>query len=478
MGDPVLVELDDDPGAPAPDVPAGPARRRWGALVLLAVVAALVLAQLVADAREGARLAALTEVTGVLDPVPDPPHVAWRLDDDATRDVQVVGSRLLEGRIAPDGAMSVAARDLATGAVQWTAPLLAAPDAPLPDGTVRYGLQCTAGPALPGRVVCLVHDATVAGTPEGPSMTSTGAAAVAARVEVVDIASGEVVGDYPAADGGTVAAAVGVTDGALVLAAPLDDGTSVWALDPATGAPRWRVHAETGFGGGWLRWGAEVRVVPVGDTAVGVLGAGVVLLDGTDGSTLATAGTLATVTGARQDGTALVVGSEGYTRLVGPAGEVRLEGAPVPVDVDDGSVPGLALTMSGGLRAWDARTGEPRWQAEVAGQTALVVGGCLHVYDALHVTTLDARTGEVLWTTTAPELLGGDAAVTGLATDGSHLLVAGTTPTTGARLVAVDPADASVQWRTDRTGLGDVMRVDAADGVLLGTDPQDTVVLR
>ncbi|MBO3095150.1 outer membrane protein assembly factor BamB family protein [Cellulomonas dongxiuzhuiae] len=478
MGDPVLVELDDDPGAPAPESPAGPARRRWGALVLLAVVVVLVLAQLVADAREGARLAALTHVTGVLDPQPDPPRVAWRLHDDATGDVQVVGSRLLEGRIAPDGAMSVAARDLTTGAVRWTAPLLDAPDPPLPAGTVRYGLQCTAGPTLPGRVVCLVHDATVAGTLEGPPATSTSEPATSARVEVVDAASGEVVADHAAVDDGNVAAAVGVTDGALVLAAPLDDGTTVWALDPATGAQRWRVRADTGFGGGWLRWGAEVRVVPVGDTAVGVLGAGAVLLDVADGSTLATAGTLATVTGARQDGTALVVGSEGYTRLVGPAGEVRLEGAPVPVDVDDGSVPGLALTTSGGLRAWDARTGEPRWRADVPGQVALVVGGCLHVYDAFHVTTLDARTGEVLWETTAPELLGGDAAVTGVATDGSHLLVAGATPTTGPRLVAVDPADGTVQWRTDRSGLDGVMRVDEADGVLLGVGPQGTVVLR
>src|SRR5699024_10831719 len=145
---------------------------------------------------------------------------------------------------------------------------------------------------LPGRVACLVHDATAARTPDGGAVGAvTSTPATSARVQVVDTASGEVVaehaagGDDPGA-GGPVAAALGVTSDALVLASPLDDGTSVRALDAATGTERWRARADTGFGGGWLRWGAEVRVVPVGDDAVGVLGAGTVLLDAADGSTL------------------------------------------------------------------------------------------------------------------------------------------------------------------------------------------------
>ncbi|MCC2313448.1 outer membrane protein assembly factor BamB family protein [Cellulomonas xiejunii] len=487
MGDPVLVELDDDAGPPAPQDRPGPARRRWGLALTVALVLALVVAQLVADVRERARLAALDDVPGVLDPLPGPPDVAWRLHGDATGTVQVVGSQLLESRIAPDGSMSLAARDVATGAEHWTAPLLEAPDAALPATVARYGLQCATGPGLPGRVACLVHDATAARTPDGgpaAAATASSAPATSARLEVVDVESGDVVAEYPAgADatgaGAAVAAAVGVTDDALVLAAPLDDGTSVRALDPTTGAQRWRVRADTGFGGGWLRWGAEARVLPVGDDAVGILGAGVVLLDTADGSALATAGTLATVTGTRQDGSALVVASEGYTRLVGHDGDVRLEGTAVQVTVDDGSVPDLALTTAGGLRAWDAVTGEERWRADVPAQEALVVGTVVHVHDGFRVTTLDGRTGEVLWEATAPDLLDEDAVVTGLATDGSRVLVvASSVATSRARLVALDAAAGTEAWQTDLARLGDVTSVEAVDGVLLGFGTQDVVVLR
>ncbi len=483
----MLVELDDDSAAPVPQDRTGPARRRWGLVLTVALVLALVVAQLVADVRERARLGALDDVPGVLDPLPVPPDVAWRLHDDATGTVQVVGSRLLEGRIAPDGAMSLAARDVTTGDVHWTTSLLDAPDAALPATVARYGLQCATGPGLPGRVACLVHDATAARTPAGgpaAAATASSAPATAARLEVVDVESGEVVAEYPAgADatgaGEAVAAAVGVTHDALVLAAPLDDGTSVRALDPTTGAQQWRVRADTGFGGGWLRWGAEARVLPVGDDAVGILGAGVVLLDTVDGSTVATAGSLATVTGTRQDGSALVVGSEGYTRLVGHDGDVRLEGTPVQVAVDDGSVPGLALTTSGGLRAWDAVTGEERWWADVPAQEALVVGTCVHVHDGFRVTTLDGRTGEVLWEATAPDLLGEDAVVTGLATDGSRLLVvASSVPASHARLVALDAAGGTEAWRTHLARLGDDSAVVAVDGVLLGFTGDDVVLLR
>lgn len=202
-------------------------------------------------------------------------------------------------------------------------------------------------------------------------------------------------------------------------------------------------------------------------------------LDAASGTTLASAGTLATVVGARSDGTALVVGSEGYTRLVGPAGEVRLDGVPVRVAVDDGSVPGLALTTGGGLRAWDARTGEERWRVTAPTQGALVLGGLVHVHDGFRVATLAAGTGEVRWEVTAPELFHDDVAqVTGLATDGRRLLVAGVQRATGnARLVALDPADGVVVWRADLDGLGAPGDVAAVDGVLLGTGAQGTAVL-
>ncbi|ADG72980.1 hypothetical protein Cfla_0060 [Cellulomonas flavigena DSM 20109] len=466
----MLVELDDDPGTPAPQGRTGRARRRWPAALPLVVVLALVVAQLVADARERVRLAALADVPGVLAPLPEPPAVAWYLAGDATDDVLVDRDVLLEERVTDRGAMSLVAHAVATGDVRWSVPLADAPDAPEPG---RYGLQCVRGPG--DAVTCLVHDATD-GDPTNAARPP-GHAATAASVAVVE--AGEVAARYPAGAGDEVAAAVGVVGDALVLAAPLDDGTAVWALDARTGDERWRVHAATGLGGGVLRWGATTRVVPVGDDAVGVLGAGTVLLDAADGATLASAGTLATVVGARQDGTALVVGSEGFTRLVGPAGEVRLDGVPVRVTVDDGSVPGLALTTGGGLRAWDARSGEQRWRTDAPAQGALLLGGLLHAHDGFRVATLDAGTGEVRWEATAPELFHDELAlVTHLATDGRRLLVAGSSPTTArALLVALDPGDGLVTWRADLAALGAPSHVEVGGGALLGVGAQGNAVL-
>lgn len=322
----MLVELDDDPGPPAPQRRTDRARRRWPAALPAVVVLALVVAQLAADARERVRLAALADVPGVLAPLPDPPAVAWRLSADATGDVLVHGDLLLEERVTSRGAMSLVARDLTSGDVRWAVPLADEPDPPVPG---RYGLRCVAGPGT--QVTCLVHDAT--------------------------------------------------------------DGD-------ATGGAR-------------------------------------------------------------------------------APGRAATEGTVVVVAVDDGSVPGLALTTGGGLRAWDARTGEERWRVTAPTQGALVLGGLVHVHDGFRVATLAAGTGEVRWEVTAPELFHDDVAqVTGLATDGRRLLVAGVQRATGnARLVALDPADGVVVWRADLDGLGAPGDVAAVDGVLLGTGAQGTAVL-
>lgn len=476
----MLVELDEEPDAPAPHDPAGPGRRWWWVALLVVVGLAMVAAQLVADLRERARVAALARVPGVLAPMPAPPRTAWHLHDD-TADLTVVGADLVEERIAADGAMVLTSRDRETGDERWTVPLLDAPAPALPATAARYGLQCHQGAGVPDRLMCLTHDATAVRRADGQAAdysTATSAPATSAQLVVVGAPDGRVVARYPAGSAGTVAAAAAVVGDGVVLAAPLDDGTTAWELDPVTGAERWRVHADTGFGGGWLRWGAEVRVVPVGDGTVAVLGAGVALLDADDGATVASAGTLATVLGAQADGSALVVGSEGYTRLVAPAGDVRLDGAPVDVSIDDGSAPGLTLTTSGGLQAWDASTGDLRWRSTtiVSVWEALVVAGRVHVHDGYQVTTFDARTGEVLWHVSAPDLFPEGTAVTRLATDGAQLLVAGAdTAASQAALVALDPADGVPHWEAELPGMTSVV---SFEGVLLGRTPEDIVVLR
>ncbi|MBO0898550.1 PQQ-binding-like beta-propeller repeat protein [Cellulomonas sp. zg-ZUI222] len=480
MGRPLVVELDDEPDAPAPRPVREPRGRRWWVALLLVVALVLVVAQVVADARERDQNAALALVPGVLVPLAVAPQPAWRLDAD-TYDVTVVGAQLLEERLLPDGSMLLTSRDGTTGSPGWTASLLAAPDPPLPPAAARYGLDCTDGPALPRRVVCLMHDATAVRTRDGDaagSSTATSEPATRAEIAVVDTATGTVTDRYPAGSGDTVAAALAVVGGTVVLAAPQPDGTSVWSLDATTGEERWRVHADTGSGGGWLRWGAEVRVVPVGDDAVAVLGGGAELLDAADGATLGSAGVLSTVQGTTPDGRALVVEVEGRTRLVGRDLDVDLDGNPVPVTFDDASAPALTLTTGGGLRAWDVTSGESRWHATAAVSTreAVVLTGRVHVHDGNEVTTLDARTGVVLWDASATELLGEDLRVTGVATDGVRLVVTGI-DRLGSRavVVAVDPADGAPVWRTE---VPDAAAVADIEGLLLLWTGDDVAVLR
>ena len=477
---PVVVELDDEPDAPEPRPGLEPRGRRWWIALLLLVVLVLAVAQVVADARERTRDAALARVPGVLLPLAAAPRPAWQLDTD-TYDVTVTGGQLLEERVATDGSMQLTQRDVVTGSPGWTTPLLDAADPPLPAAAARYGLDCTDGPALPDRVVCLMHDATAVRTRDGDaagSSTATSGPATTAGLAVVDTATGRVTDRYPAGSGDTVAAALAVVGGSVVLAAPQPDGIAVWSLDATTGEERWRVHADTGSGGGWLRWGAEVRVVPVGDDAVAVLGAGSQLLDADDGSTLGSAGMLSTVQGVTPDGRALVVEVEGRTRLVGRDLDVDLDGNPVPVAFDDASVPALTLTTGGGLRAWDATSGESRWHAPVAVGTraGVVLTGRVHVHDGNEVNTLDARTGVVLWDASATELLGADLRITGVATDGVRLVVTGI-DRLGSRavVVAVDPADGAPAWRTE---VPDAAAVAAVEGLLLVWTGDAVSVLR
>jgi len=184
------------------------------------------------------------------------------------------------------------------------------------------------------------------------------------------------------------------------------------------------------------------------------------------------------VQGVTPDGRALVVEVEGRTRLVGRDLDVDLDGNPVPVAFDDASVPALTLTTGGGLRAWDATSGESRWHAPVAVGTraGVVLTGRVHVHDGNEVNTLDARTGVVLWDASATELLGEDLRITGVATDGVRLVVTGI-DRLGSRavVVAVDPADGAPAWRTE---VPDAAAVAAVEGLLLVWTGDAVSVLR
>src|SRR4051794_32952407 len=109
-----VVDDDHPAAAAAPDEPQAPGRgRRWVA-ALLAVVLALVAAQLFVAARDRATSARLAQLPGVVLPVEPDVRALWRVDD-ADREVLSDGTEV-EGnvvgvRTGPDGAESVVALD-------------------------------------------------------------------------------------------------------------------------------------------------------------------------------------------------------------------------------------------------------------------------------------------------------------------------------------------------------------------------------
>jgi outer membrane protein assembly factor BamB len=91
----------------------------------------------------------------------------------------------------------------------------------------------------------------------------------------------------------------------------------------------------------------------------------------------------------------------------------------VNLSADDGSMPGLVLMSDSDLRAYDRDSPTPLWTVDgVRADSALVLRGRVYASSGRGLVALDARTGEELWRTEAPE----GRAMGGLVTDGRHLL--------------------------------------------------------
>ena len=129
----------------------------------------------------------------------------------------------------------------------------------------------------------------------------------------------------------------------------------------------------------------------------------------------------------------------------------------------------LVGTETGGLRAFDAASGEPRWSVaadgQVAGAPADMDGVVVFATEAGSVVAVDATTGATRWTARA-----GAPVYSSLAID-DGLVVVGTN---AGSIVAFALADGAVRWSTD---VGDVGRVGTPaidDGRVFGSTGLDS----
>ncbi|MCC2335431.1 outer membrane protein assembly factor BamB family protein [Cellulomonas wangsupingiae] len=447
--------VDDDELDPNPAPSAAPARRRHrraltaGAAVLAVLVTGAVAAQVVADRREDARIAAVAALPGAVAPLAGPPQVLWETARDRQFgvDARAADGTLVGVRASTEGPVLVVGRDPRTGDVVWEVELVDGTTRPAPDSVpgelVATSGACAGLPREEHQVVCLVHDGMAVVDDDGwQTVPST-----VARVVLLDTRDGSVAADLSEALVPTSASALAVVgDLVLTTAGP---GARVRAVT-TDGARRWDLPAP----GATTAEDAYVQATALDDLIAIVTPTVVRLVDATGRPVRDVPVPDGLAPSWWVDGVVLLVPEfdEGATDgtsvearggVVRPEGVVELTGDPVGVDLDDGSVPGLVLTSDGGaLQGWGG-DGRRLWSAAVAAPWgAILLDGRLHFTSGATLVTLDARTGEELWRS--------DATTTSVVTDGRHLLtlVEPTRGEAGPQLVALDPVDGSERWRS------------------------------
>ncbi|MGY4643761.1 outer membrane protein assembly factor BamB family protein [Cellulomonas sp. URHB0016] len=451
------VELVEDDLAPAP---AGrPTRlrvpRRWLVAGAAVAVVAVGLNQWVSTSREDAAVARLTGVPGVLAPVDGTLTVGRHVPDDEIEDPAPTRGGTL--RREHDGSLSF--RWVGAAGAGWTASLLPADPRLADAGHVWSTSDCAtdappaADPLSATRVVCLVADGGSVASENGklePVPTTS------VSVVVLSAADGSVETRWPVPSGEAMA----LLPGGLVTVGWLADRTAaVTGYDMLTGAERWTYEQpvtptadaqRAGFQGvSLLRSGDLVAFVPPDRATV---------LLSTDGKRVR--GDLldpgSEAGGIRYDPRTgrLAVSTEGAAGSIrstfvapdgNPEGDLVVHGSPLYVTVDDGSVPGTALTADDRTVRGAGADGS-RWSADVeAPSFALVLRGRVLVSCGHGVVAIDGRSGHVLWRTAGePGLAPGN-----LMTDGRHVLVAyeQTGPDARAAVVAYDPASGQEMFR-------------------------------
>lgn len=483
-----LVEVaDTDPGALAratgPVAAAGGPRlrgrlardaRRWWAAVV-AVVAVLALATLVPAVQARQRDAAIAALPGVVARLDPALPERWRTAGWGWGDLVAVGDDgiLVSGR-GVDGVVEVMALDGATGERAWSTPFPEVTSAgrihclPLADGDPHVVCNVVTGgstgaldaePAEPARLVALAsatgrRSATHELRSDNAMIAAVGSDVVVtevlpdgrAAVTLLDPRSGQVRWEFRSREAlrtpspGPAWLYPVVQHGVIVANGPV-----TWAFGfDGTVLGEW--HLE---GGDWAvrgGWGLDVTVLPDGRFAVGESG-GVGMSDEDYGSVSATDA---------RDGFA----------IPGPVLELT---------VDDGSADGVLFVVPseyGGIVALDSGTGERLWAAGAATWgSALVLDRRLIMVAGRVLEAFDARSGEPLWQV---EIAMGNHAKQVL-TDGRVVLVPRFDPERGPVLTAVDPADGREQWTAPLPARASQLAV--VQGQLLVTTERDLVAV-
>lgn len=410
------ARVDDDAGVPRP-----PRRRRWWLVPVAAaaVVLALVAYQGITDARQRSLLAGLADVPGVLAPIdPDLP-IRWDIagtTSNAAANGIVADGAAMNIVVDPDGTQRVVAVDLTTGAERWS--------------TVVYGPNAALAKALEGGGGTASGFCLPVSTPEPTSlacMVSDGfetnglyerVAATETLVRVLDTHDGHELAQLPSGQAG-----IAVSGDRVVLARWTDGGVDVTAYDPASGDTAWSRRLDV------PPTAIRPDYVPSVQSVDGLIevssstwamrldedGVPLAVQPERDGST----GGSSIVEAPTADRFLAVssTSSGTSTQLLGADGTVEheLPGELVYTAVDDGSVPGLILTVPlpsaatdggeeavrvGSLRGSDATTGRTLWTADISksGYGALVLLGRVYVLAGQGIDVLDGRSGKLLWT--------------------------------------------------------------------------------
>ncbi|WP_378100326.1 PQQ-binding-like beta-propeller repeat protein [Cellulomonas sp. T2.31MG-18] len=454
----VPIELDDE-RAPAPGPrhrPPSGRTRVWLLGGAAAVVLALVAGQWAADAWARARWERLSDRTEVVAPVDRSLTVRWSLGPSTFVSVsQGVAWRgtVVGPLLGADGSIGVVELDGRDGHVRWTRSVIG-PDTArsAKEGALRPTGSCERVPDDASRIVCLLTDAVV--VTAGPSVSTS--QATQAHLVVLDPRNGSVRASHAiAADLSHLG--VVLRSGLAVLVSSTRH--QVVGVDTGSGVERWRTAPsvlQDGSGHGVVRVGELVAVA--GDTALDLLGP--------DGKVRRSVG-LRGYAGAQPlaDGR-LVLPDAAGTLVVGPDRDLHLDGVPVGIASDDGSLPGLTLLRSGVLRAFDP-DGRQLWQLPGASPAGVVVlGGVVYVTRDGGVTAVDGSTGAVRWQAALP--------VQQLppVTDGRVLIVA-----LGTDVAALDLRTGAVLWRAPLPA--GHPRLLGFDGLLLAIaqDGSDFVVI-
>ena len=409
--DVVLAENDNDNGDGAPETAAGwvpRLRKRWAGrgprmrsiltrgVVLAAVVgcAAVVVAQGAGAARE----VALARLPGVVPPLERPMQVAWRMADALPLDW--FGDDVL---VIDAASTEVKRIDTRTGDVSWTVPTTGRCTA-LDEG--RSGLASVYGVGQQVSGNFLGCDRGASGQADGPLAGSS-------PIQLIDVRDGTT-HPGPELDGAFVG--FGGVDGDLTVvdAAPggevraqrwsPETGETVWtyaSAEPVVEPPSTEGGVRTGsafsYRGAFEIFGLrDVILDPVtgqelthletyfAASGLGVVAQGDVLLS--DGSTLH----------------ATTDDSGAYTRTSPDGSDLpSLLGWPIPVGVDDGSEPGIALITSpyGQSSAVELSSGKVLWPMPTGSQGQVVarLGGRVVLLDSGSIQVVDLQTGDQVW---------------------------------------------------------------------------------